>query len=207
MRGVGIALVLLAMTPFAALAHERRAVDKYSFLVGFNVEPAIQGQPNGPQLTVTSPTENNRGVEGLATTLKFTVAYGGGQPKEFPLRAVSGTPGRYVADFIPTRAGTYLFTFTGAIEGIPVNERFESGPGRFSDVVDVTALQFPEPVPLANEAARQAQAAAGQVEQVQADVSQTRTISVAGLGVGAVGIVLALVALVVAANRRGPAPS
>ena len=54
----------------SAFAHERRSVDKYSLVVGFNDEPALQGEPNGMQLTVTVPAESNRPVEGLADTLK-----------------------------------------------------------------------------------------------------------------------------------------
>src|SRR5439155_20802854 len=143
-----------ALMPSASRAHERRDVGKYSLLVGFNDEPAYQGQPNGAQITVTVPSEDNRPVEGLADALKASVAFGGGQPKEFKLRSVFGKPGQYVADYIPTRAGTYIFTFTGSIEGTPINERFESGPGRFNDVESIEPLQFPETIPLANDAAR-----------------------------------------------------
>src|SRR5947209_1267017 len=120
----GAVLLLAAFfAPSAAFAHERRALDKYSLLVGFNEEPAIQGQPNAIQVTVTEPGADNRGVDGLADTLKASVAYGGGQPKEFKLRANRSRPGQYLADFIPTRSGTYIFTFSGSIEGTPIDER------------------------------------------------------------------------------------
>lgn len=199
---VGTAALLLALTPLAVFAHERRAVDKYSFLVGFNVEPALNGQPNGAQLTVTVPSENNRPVEGLADTLKMSVVYGGGQPKELKVSAVSGTPGRYVGSFIPTRPGTYIFRFTGSIEGMPIDQRFESGPGRFSDVDDVTQIQFPEPAPPTNEVDRQAQGAVQQAQAAQTAVDQMRTMAIAGVAVGALGIILATIAIVLAWNRR-----
>jgi hypothetical protein len=145
-------LVLLSMlSPGVASAHERRDLAKYRLVVGFSTEPALQGEPNGAQITVTVPGEDNRPVEGLADSLKVAVAAGGSQAKEFPLRAVFGTPGRYVADFIPTRSGAFVFSFTGSIEGQPINERFESGPGRFDEVKSVESLQFPETVPLGNE--------------------------------------------------------
>src|SRR5687767_14702114 len=140
-----------ALMPTAAFAHERREVGKYTLVVGFNEEPALQGEPNATQLTITVPSENDRAVEGAENTLKLSVAAGGGQPKEFALRTVFRQPGRYVADFIPTRPGAYIFTFTGTIEGQQINERFESGPGRFDEVKAVDALQFPEPVPPVNE--------------------------------------------------------
>ncbi|MBM2812655.1 MAG: hypothetical protein HW416_3414 [Chloroflexi bacterium] len=157
--GALLGLLVIGLLPPTALAHERRDVGKYSFAVGFNGEPAYQGQPNAALITVTVPSEDARPVEGLADALKATIAFGGGPPKEFKLRAVFGRPGAYVADFIPTRAGAYIFNFSGAIEGTPVNERFESGPGRFNNVESVEAIQFPEAIPPGNDVARIARAA------------------------------------------------
>jgi hypothetical protein len=93
-------------------------------------------------------------------------------------------PGAYTADLIPTRSGSYIFTFTGEINGQPVNERFESGPNRFNDVQAATDLQFPvaEPSP-------------GQLQQALADAQQqaatARTLAIAGLVVGALGLLSA----------------
>src|SRR5579862_7473089 len=87
---LALALMVLAATPLVTSAHERRVVGNYSFLVGFDSEPAVQGQPNGAQLTITVPSEDNRPVTTAADTLQATVAFGGGQPKEFPLQAVFG---------------------------------------------------------------------------------------------------------------------
>jgi len=194
------AVVILTTQP--ALAHERRVLDKYQLVVGFDDEPALQGEPNGMQLTVTVPTEGNRAVEGLADTVKASVAAGGGQPKEFPLRAVFGQPGRYVADFIPTRSGTYIFNFTGSIEGTPVNERFESGPGRFDDVKAVDQLQFPEAVPPGNEVARTARAADDRAAAAEEAAASARNLGIAGVGVGLVGIVIGAIALGLLMSRR-----
>jgi hypothetical protein len=202
---VPAALILAAvamLTTQSALAHERRAVGKYTLLVGFNDEPALQGQPNGIQVTVTVPSEANRPVEGLADTLKASVASGGGQPKEFPLRAQFGAPGRYVADFIPTRPGTYIFNFSGSIEGNPVNERFESGPGRFNDVEAVDQLQFPEAVPPANDVARAARAADDRAAAAEEAAASARSLAIAGVAVGVVGIVVGAIALGLLVGRR-----
>jgi hypothetical protein len=204
--GSALLLMAAALTPFTgatpALAHERRALDKYSLLVGFNEEPAIQGEPNAMQFTVTEPDADNRPVEGLADTVKATVAFGGGQPKEFKLRANRDRPGQYLADFIPTRAGSYIFNFTGAIEGTPINERFESGPGRFNDVEPVESLQFPEAVPLANDAARAARSASDQAAAAAEDASNARTLGLAGIGVGVVGLLVGAIALGLLFTRR-----
>ena len=197
-----LALALVATTPFVASAHERRVVGKYSFLVGFNAEPAIQGEMNAVQLTVTVPTEDARGVPGLADTLKVNVSFGGGQPKEFSLRPIAATPGRYIADFIPTRDGSYVFNFIGTVEGLAVNERFESGPGRFNDVEPVSNLQFPDKVPLANDATRLAQGAADQVAEAQAAASSAKAMAMGGIIVGILSLLLGVGALVTATSRR-----
>jgi hypothetical protein len=196
-----IAITFVAITPISAFAHERRTVDKYSFVVGFNEEPALQGQPNAAQLTVTVPTESNRPVDGLADTLKCTVAFGGGQPKEFKLRSVFGTPGRYVADFVPTRAGTYIFNFSGTVEGANVNEHFESGPGRFNDVEAIDTMQFPDQIPPANEAVRQAQNAAQRADEAESALSSAQARANLGLGFGLFGVLLAIGALIMGARR------
>ena len=198
-------MVLMAtalITTQSALAHERRTVGKYTLVVGFNAEPALQGEPNGMQLTVTDPTQGNRPVEGLADTVKAAVAFGGGQPRDFPLRAQFGQPGRYVADFIPTRAGTYIFNFTGSIEGNPLSERFESGPGRFNDVEAIDQMQFPEVVPLGNEVARTVRLADDRAAAAEDAAASARGLAIAGVGVGVVGILVGAIALGLLATRR-----
>src|SRR5687767_12776251 len=89
-----VAMFSALSSPGLTLAHERREVGKYQVVVGFSEEPALQGEPNGAQITIS---EGDRPVEGLANSLRVTIAAGGGTPKEFPLRAVFGQPGRYVA--------------------------------------------------------------------------------------------------------------
>src|SRR5262245_40384755 len=142
-----LAMLLLVALPATASAHERRDVgnDKYQVVVGFITEPAIEGEPNGVDFRVTNKA-TNQPVEGVEKTLKVALQAGGSAPKEMPLRARFGQPGAYTADLIPTRPGAYIFTFSGEIEGTLINERFESGPGRFNDVIAAEALQFPEPV-------------------------------------------------------------
>jgi hypothetical protein len=187
LRALAAALLLALAIPGLASAHERRDVGKLQFVVGFIGEPAILGEPNGIDLSITDKASGNP-VEGAEKTLKATVQYGGGQPKELPLRARFGMKGAYTADLIPTRAGAYIFTFTGTVGDEQVNQKFESGPGRFSEVEDTAKLQFPEAVPYAGETARQVQAA-------EARAAQATTFGYAGIALGAVGTLLGLAAL------------
>ena len=192
-----LALAILPITsPSPAHAHEWRDVGKYQLVVGFIHEPAYQDEPNGIDLRITD-RETQQPVEGAERTLKAAVAFGGGQPREFPLRARFGMPGSYTADLIPTRSGTYVFTFSGDVNGQAVNERFESGPGRFNDVEAATALQFPvaEPSP-------------GELQQALNEARQqaatANTMAMAGLATGLLSLLLAGYLLLA---RRAAAPA
>ena len=180
-------LVLQAPTP--VLAHERRDVagGKYQLSVGFINEPAIQNEPNGIDLTITDKA-TQKPVEGAEKTIKASVAFGGGQAKDFPIRARFGMPGKYTADLIPTRAGTYVFTFSGTINGDQINEQFESGPGRFDDVQPATSLQFP----VANPAPADLQQA---VNDARSQAATANTLGMAGLALGVIALLVAGYAL------------
>ena len=154
------ALLLAAMAPAVALAHEGREVGGYNLVVGFMEEPALIDEPNGAYVFVTKAAEHGHEmsddegghshadesvpVEGLADTVTVQVSYGS-EKREFSLSPLLGEPGAYVAHFIPTATGTYVFRFRGAIEGMAIDEVFESGPGRFNDVEEKGKLAFPEP--------------------------------------------------------------
>ena len=215
-RWLGLGAVLLALAlalPAAALAHEHRTVHGYELIVGFNIEPAYVGQINGAFLQVMKPAASGAAgnsdkqsddghahaammpVEGLESTLQVHVAAGGSEPREFPLRAVYGAPGTYVADFVPTRTGSYIFTFTGTIEGNPINERFESGPGRFDEVRAITTIHFPEPLPSNTELQEELAVAKAAIRTAQA-------LAFGGLGAGAAAVLAAGMAMLMASRRR-----
>jgi hypothetical protein len=188
---VGLALTFLA--PGSASAHERRTVGgDYTFVVGFLKEPAFEGETNGIDLRVSKA--GDQPVEGLEKTLKAEVVVGGATlPLEFKPRF--RVPGAYDANFVPTRPGTYIFHFSGSVEGTPVDERFESGPGRFNDVEAVAPLQFPDKVPAGVEVQRALAAAEGRA----ATATMLATI---GLVAGLAGLALAAWALL--SRRAAP---
>jgi hypothetical protein len=207
-----LALLLLSGTSTAS-AHERRTVaGKYVFVVGFLNEPPLVEEPNGIDLRVTN-AQTNEPVEGLEKTLKAEIIVGD-QKKTVDLRARFGQKGAYTADIIPTKAGTWVFRFFGTVEGTPVDERFESGPGRFNDVQPKSDLQFPVQLPTLGELAQRRAGtpeAPGQQAVSPADVQRAldraetarRTgliLGVLGIGVGLLGVGLALRA------QRGRAP-
>ncbi len=187
------ALIIPLALPGIALAHERRTIGggKYEAVVGFDKEPAFTGQPNAASIRITKAGTQDP-VEGVEKTLKVAIAFGGGEAKEFALRSVFGQKGSYVADFLPTKAGSYIFTFRGDIEGTSINERFESGPGRFNDVQSVEALQFPQTVP-------DALALTHEVKAAKGEAAMARNLAIAGIAFGVVGVAIGLILVV---NRR-----
>ncbi|HEX9017234.1 MAG TPA: hypothetical protein VF960_14685 [Chloroflexota bacterium] len=189
------ALLVALILPGLALAHERRTVGgKYQFVVGFLSEPAFADQMNGLDLRV-STSADNKPVEGLEKTLKATVIVGGGaKSMDLTLQTRFGQPGAYAAYFMPTRAGSYIFRITGTIDGTPVDERFESGPGRFNDVESAQPLQFPDRLP-------DGLAAAAEVRAARDEADSARLLGIGGLILGLVGAVTGGLAL--AGARRG----
>ena len=144
-----VAVVVASLGIFAspAAAHERRAIGPYTFVVGWIVEPAYVGQLNALDLTVTE-TATTKAVEGLEKTLKADLITGGGAAT-VPLTIATrfGLPGKYQGQVLPTKVGDYTFHITGTVGTTPIDEKFESGPGRFGSIEDIAALQFPNKVP------------------------------------------------------------
>ncbi len=186
---VAMALAVVVAVTFTlggqVLAHERRDVGPYQFVVGFAEEPAFLGGANGVSLRV-SDTRNDPAspVEGLQETLDVEVSHGGlTRSLALEFETVFGQPGLYAAHFVPTAPGVYIFRIHGTIADLAVDERFESGPGRFDEVQPVSALQYPEQVPVANELGSTLTDIRGALDQVRI--------------LAAVAILLALAALAV----------
>ena len=156
------------------------------------------------------------GVTGLEQTIVVEVTHvPSGAIRNMKLHAF-GDPGNYKADFIPTASGQYVFHFFGTIEGMLLNERFESGVGKFDDVQPATEIQFPEraastrelesAVRGALESAQQAQDTALALEaaadSAQDSASTATTLAIAGIAVGAIGIVVGVIGITAALRRR-----
>ncbi len=189
-----VTLLLIVIAPGIAWAHEKRTIaGKYDVVVGWDKEPALVGEMNAASIQVNR-TGTGEPVTGVDQTLKIKIAFGGNYPVDFTLHPVVGHDGYYVADLIPTRVGSYIFTFVGNIEGNAINEEFESGPNTFDDVTALDQYQFPQTIPdpltLANE-----------VKAAQDDANSLRLLAIAGIVLGLVGTLLGGIALLT--RRKG----
>ena len=185
-----IAVVVASFGIFAspAAAHESRTVGPYTFVVGWINEPALVGQSNGLDLTVTE-TAGDKPVEGLEKTLQAEVITGGGaKTRSLKLEPDGDQPGHYTSGFVPTRVGDYTFHISGTAGTTKIDERFESGPNRFDAVADIVSLEFPDQVPSASDLAAQL-----------ADANSKLTIAIA---LGALALIISLASFVPALRRR-----
>ncbi len=131
-------------------------------------------------------TATGRAVEGLEKTVLVAVSYGGLRATfSPPLRSVFNEAGSYVGDIVPTAAGDYTFRFTGKIEELTIDEKFESGPGRFDPIATAADLQFPAKALSAADLTRQ-------LADLQGTVDQARILGVAGVVLGIAGLAAAL---------------
>ncbi|MDA0301960.1 MAG: hypothetical protein O2822_05480 [Chloroflexi bacterium] len=173
-------LALATAAPTAALAHEGRDVGGYNFVIGFLVEPALEGQMNGLDLQIKKAGQSIAGAE---KTLKFDVTHvQSNATRTLPIRAVHGAPGHYTADFLPTLNGQYRFKIYGDIQGTSIDATFESGPGSFSNVEPIRELMFP--------------VAAAQPRELEGAIRS------AGMGLGAAGLVVGAMGFMAARRAR-----
>jgi len=179
------AFALLASISTAS-AREKRAVGPYAVEVGRFVEPAYLNSANAVFMEVVD-THANAAVDHLEKTVQVEVIVGGAVARRtFNFESIPQEAGHYQAEFIPTAPGDYTFRVFGAIGSTKVDERFESGPGRFDPVVSNSSLQFPRTLMTTTELA-------GRIDQLQ-------LIAVAGLVLGLAGLFVAIAGLL--AKRR-----
>jgi hypothetical protein len=216
MVAAALAALLIPLLAGPAAAHEEKTVGKYHFVVGFGDEPAYAGEKNSVQLLLADAKD--KPVTDLSDTLKVEVTSGSAEPLQLtvePFFEVGefGTPGDYRAWFIPTAPGSYSFHFTGTIKGQRIDQTFKSGPQTFSDIEDPGQVQYPAKQPTTGQLATRVDREAGRVDaalaaerdQARDDAASARTLAVIGLVLGALGLLVAIAALVL--RRRTPAPA
>src|SRR3982074_2990642 len=127
------AFAAVFFAPASALAHERRTVanGKYDVVVGWDVEPAYVDMKNGAGIRIMDAGTTNP-VAGAEKTLKVQIRQGAAT-QAFPLRAVFGQNGYYVADILPTRDGEYQWMFSGSLVDAKIREKFATADGKLNN--------------------------------------------------------------------------
>lgn len=196
----GLAACLMAVAVVAgplvgdASAHGRREVGEHEWTVGWADEPAFVGFKNGVQLFLSLGTDGPP-VEGAEKDLKVVVSIGDRETDPLELRTVFDSPGEYRADLIPTVPGDYTFRFTGTIDGERVDESWTGSKDDFSEIEGTSEVTFPKAAPSNAELAERLEAVESTANNAEDAVVLPRTIAI-------VGVILGLIALVVAARPK-----
>ena len=200
-------LAVMAATP--ASAHETRSGGPVRFVVGWGDEPTYTGFKNSVQVTVTEASGTP--VTDLGDTLKVEVIKGADRTT-LPLVANFrvggfGTPGDYRAWLTPTRPGSYTFRLTGTVRGQNVDESFTSSSTTFNEVEDMTSIAFPAKDPSTGQLATRIDREVPRLERALREAEESadgaRSLALAGVVVGAAGLLTAAGALLLARRRRG----
>ena len=180
---VAVVVSSFAISTNVALGHERRIIGPYTFVVGWLNEPAYVNLLNSLDLTVTETT-GAKAVEGLDKMLKADVTFGGSTtPQPLAIAARFGLPGKYSGYVMPTKVGDYTFHITGTVGTMNIDEKFESGPGRFGSIESTDALQYPQKV-VSN-------------TDLAARLDQLQTLVIAGIVLGGLALVASAAGLMV----------
>ena len=201
-----LALFALIIPGFfgTAFGHTVDSVGDYRLEIGWMNEPVVSGETNGIELFVSplepelplEEQEFKNGVSGLEKSLKMQLIL-----KEdkitLPLSADHNIPGKYYAFVNPTVAGFYQANILGNIEDTQVS--LSMHPPK----VDERAyIEFPESSDLTlNQLIDGHTTLVGEINDLNESVSQLEelnqqmNIAYLGIGLGIIGIVIALVAL------------
>ena len=190
------AFVLLIAGP--ALAHGLYQHGDISIATGFQTEPAYAGQPNAVELEIS---KGGKPVTDVGQgELRVGVSFGG-QSTALTLEpnfevGEWGTPGDYIASFIPTQPGRYTFTVAGTVAGEQITYSMTSAPNTFSEVQDPAPAMFP-PVdaPSTTDLSTKIDAAATRTD---ASISSAQDAADSAKTVAIIAVVVALIAIVLA---------
>ena len=208
-------LVAIAVGGVAPSAYAHRDVEKGDVRIttGWGVEPPLLGQPNTVIIIVS---QNDERVINALVDSEISIRKGGvSKTLDF---APTEEEGFYAADIIPTQLGQYVVVISGNIAGRDFDEQIQ-----IEDVEDTRSLNFPESggnpgipddfveqmrgvitelttqVEEAKGSSQQARdaaaSAAESATEIKASADRAYLVGMAGIGVGAAGIAIAVVAL------------
>jgi hypothetical protein len=217
--GATVLAICLVGAPTVA-AHTEQHIGDFQALIGWLNEPALAGQPNAVQLTITDHDEAPVTDIG-PDDLKVVVSTGGvdsaplALTPAFDVEEGFGTPGEYHAELIPTAPGDYTFHFSGTLHDTAVDLTVTSGPETFAAIEASSDLEFPVKQPTPTEVGTRPDRIDGRIEALQSTVPGGAAIAAAnaaaasaqaaadralliGALVGGAGLLVGIAALVMA---------
>jgi hypothetical protein len=205
-----IILVLLIISSSIGIAygHTVDAVGDYRVEIGWMNEPVVSGETNGIEFYVSplipcpeisepikcaESQEFQNGIEGLKKTVKIQLIYKD-ESITLPLSPDHNISGKYYAFVNPTVSGFYQANMLGTINDTPIS--LSMHPPK---VAERSYIEFPEPSDITVQQMIDGHTALIEdVSELKDFVNETNPqtdVGYIGIGMGIVGIIIALIAL------------
>jgi hypothetical protein len=179
-----LTLIGLSLTTETADAHKRVEIGPYVVIVGWEIEPPIVGERNQ---IVVDLREGETAVTGAEAGLAVEVLYAG---RSFRSNLTpTTTPGYYHVEILPTVRGQYSVRLFGTLGDMEIDETIDPEP-----VFAADRLQFPETQPEPRELVQR-------LDDLESDLQTARTLALAGVVVGVIGLLTAVFTLLKAGRK------
>jgi hypothetical protein len=216
-----IALLLimatLVLSPYAikpASAHLTKAFGNYLITVGWENEPSLTGQMNAPIVIVKKGSgDSAKPIINALANMQISIKYGS-VTKNLDFVPDQTADGQYVSPLIPTRAGTYSLVMKGNIEDQSIDTEIlldevasvdtvnfpqagsgSSDIGQVGPIIDQLTNDIEEAKNNANLAAQNVANVGKSFQEIKDTTDRLYMISMAGIGIGVAGIVIAVFAI------------
>jgi hypothetical protein len=215
-------LLVFSNSPFVikpASAHITKVFGNYLVTVGWQNEPTYSGLLNAPIVEVKKGSgDSAKPVINALANMQISIKYGS-VTKQLDFVPDSTTDGQYVSPLIPTKVGSYSLVMKGTIENqsidieIPLDDVASidtlnfppsssadtSNIGQVGTIINQLISDIEDAKNSANSAAQSVANVGKSFQEVKDTTDRLYMISMAGIGIGVAGIVIAVSAI----SRKG----
>jgi len=215
-------LLIFSISPFVikpASAHITKVFGNYLVTVGWQNEPAYSGLLNAPIVEVKKGSgDSAKPVINALANMQISIKYGS-VTKQLDFVPDSTVDGQYVSPLIPTKVGSYSLVMKGTVEnqnidteialddvaGIdtlnfpPSSSADTSNIGQVGTIINQLTSDIEDAKSSANSAAQSVANVGKSFQEVKDTTDKLYMISMAGIGIGVAGIVIAVFAI----SRKG----
>jgi hypothetical protein len=213
-----LVISLPPFTPKSASAHTSKVFGNYKVEVGWANEPAFAGQMNSIQVIVKKGNvDNGTAIVDALANMQISVKYGT-VSKQLDFVPSDEVLGLYSSPLIPTRVGSYNVAMKGIVEGQNIDTEYalddvgssdtinfpqtsdtSSNMGQIGTIINQLTNDIEEAKTTANSAAQSVANVGKSFQEVKDTTDRLYLISMAGIGIGVAGIVIAVFAI----SRKG----
>lgn len=214
-------LLVFSNSPFVikpASAHITKVFGNYLVSVGWQNEPTYSGLLNGPIVEVKKGSgDSAKPVINALANMQISIKYGS-VTKQLDFVPDNTVDGQYVSPLIPTKIGSYSLVMKGTIEdqtidteialddvagmdtlNFPPSSTDASNIGQVGTIINQLTNDIEDAKSSANSAAQSVANVGKSFQDVKDTTDRLYMISMAGIGIGVAGIVIAVFAI----SRKG----